>query len=256
MRNRAEIKAEAKGLVRGGRVSPLVMTALLLVIGFMLDRLVDLIESGSLFYSYSYLRSYYAAITSGSYDQMLALAAASPQATALSTFLSILVSLIMTVLSAGYYIYCMGLRQGLEMPYSTLLDGFSVAGRLILCQIIMSVKIFLWSLLFVIPGIVAAYRYRFAYYNLLTDNSLSASGAIALSCQQTRGIKGELLLLDLSFIGWGLLSLLTLDILSIWLTPYMTLSDLAYFEDAQRRLGRSVYGGGDVPPQQDRPWEL
>lgn len=39
MRNRAEIKEEAKGLVRGGRVSPLVMTALLLVIGFMLDRL-------------------------------------------------------------------------------------------------------------------------------------------------------------------------------------------------------------------------
>lgn len=74
------------------------------------------------------------------------------------------------------------------MPYSTLLDGFSVAGRLILCQIIMSVKIFLWSLLFVIPGIVAAYRYRFAYYNLLTDNSLSASGAIALSWPADPGV--------------------------------------------------------------------
>lgn len=77
---------------------------------------MDLIESGSLFYSYSYLRSYYAAITSGSYDQMLALAAASPQATALSTFLSILVSLIMTVLSAGYYIYCMACARGWKCP--------------------------------------------------------------------------------------------------------------------------------------------
>ena len=117
------------------------------------------------------------------------------------------------------------------------------------------IKIFLWSLLFFVPGVIAAYRYRFAVYNVLTDSSLSASEAIKLSCQQTNGIKGELFILDLSFIGWSILSSITLGILNIWLQPYMTLCDLAYFEDAQLRLGRSPYGG-EVPPQSDQSWEL
>ena len=81
------------------------------------------------------------------------------------------------VLNGGYYVYCIGIRRGAEMPYATLLDGLSVAGKLIWCWLQITVKIFLWSMLFVIPGIIAAYRYRFAYYNVLSDDSLSAGDA-------------------------------------------------------------------------------
>ena len=164
-----------------------------------------------------------------------------PASTASSFFFSTLVSLFTVVLNGGYYVYCIGIRRGAEMPYATLLDGLSVAGKLIWCWLQITVKIFLWSMLFVIPGIIAAYRYRFAYYNLLSDDALSAGDAIRLSCRQTLGYKGELFMLDLSFIGWSLLSSLTMGLLNVWLTPYMTLCDLAYFEDAQRRLGASPY---------------
>ena len=255
MRNRAQIKQEAKQLIRTGRVSPLVMTAILLVIGFMLERVITYVEYGTLF-TYGLDLQYIQALYSGDLYEVGALLSALPEATVLSSFLSILVSLVTLILSAGYYVYCMGIRQGVVMPYSTLFDGLSVAGKLIWCAVLMYIKVFLWSLLFVVPGIVAVYRYRFAYYNLLTDSSLSAGEAIRLSCQQTSGMKWELFVLDLSFIGWSFLSALTMNILSIWLQPYMTLCDLAYFEDAQRSLGRSPYGGTDVPPHTDQPWEF
>ena len=127
------------------------------------------------------------------------------------------------------------------MPVSSLLDGLGRAGRLILCQILITVKITLWSMLFVIPGVIAGYRYRFAYYNILTDDSLSASQAIRLSCEQTRGMKMDLFVLDWSFFGWELLSSLTFGLLDLWLMPYQTQCDLAYFEEGQRRVGRPPY---------------
>lgn len=253
MTNRAEIKAEAKQIIRTARVSPLIMGAIMVAVSFVLDRVVSLVEYGSLFPTI-YLRQYLEMLYSGdsfySMDpaSVLALAGAAPAATLQSTFFSILVSLFMTLLSAGFCIYCMGIRQGVEMPYSSLLDGLGAAGKVIWCTILTGIKVFLWSLLFGIPGIIAAYRYRFAIYNILTDSTLSAGDAIRLSCEQTRGMKWSLFVLDLSFIGWSILSSVTLGILNIWLLPYMTLCDLAYFEEAQRRLGRSPYGGDSAAP--------
>lgn len=230
MINRVEIKAEAKGIMRAARVNPYLVTLLVIAIGFALNRMVDLVEGGSLLYSYEYMRRYYTVAISGDMEALEQLLFAAPEENATSFFFSTLTSLIMLVLNGGYYLYCMGVRQGREMPYSTLADGLGTAGKLIWCWIQMSVKIFLWSMLFVIPGIVATYRYRFAYYNILTDGDISAGEAIRRSCRQTRGIKGELFVLDLSFLGWDILASLTAGLLNIWLTPYKTLCDLAYYE--------------------------
>ena len=116
-------------------------------------------------------------------------------------------------------------------------------------------RVFLWSLLLFIPGIIAAYRYRFAYYNILTDGSLSASEAIALSSRQTAGMKMDLFVLDLSFIGWEIVSNFTYGLLNIWLMPYKTLAELAYFEEGQRRMGRPPYGGASGGGN-GTPWEF
>ena len=258
MRNRLEIKSEAKSILRSAHASPLLVTAIVLVVCYVLERVLMLISFGTLFPNFlEHYTTYMDALASGDTDALLALMDTLPTFTLTTTFFSILISLFTTVLYGGYYIYCMGIRQGLRMPCTTLFDGLSVAGKLIWCSILVGIKTFLWSLLFVIPGIVAAYRYRFALYNVLTDDSLSAGEAIRLSCQQTRGLKATLFVLDLSFIGWSLLASLTMGILNIWVMPYLALCDLAYFEDAQRRLGRSPYGGSSsdsVPPPPE--WEL
>ncbi len=236
MINRAEIKYEAKSILRTARANPYIMTLLMLGIGYALDRVADLAQSGSLFYSYGLQRQYLAVWLRGDADAMAQLLASIPEDTAISFFFSILVTLVTLVLSGGFYIYCMGVRRGAEMPYSTLADGLGVAGKLIWCGIQMSVKIFLWSMLFFIPGIVAAYRYRFAYYNILTDDSVSAGEAIRRSCRQTSGMKWQLFVLDLSFLGWMILANITFGLLNIWLTPYMTMCDLAYYERAQENF--------------------
>lgn len=249
MRNRVQIKSDAKQLIRVSRVSPLVMSALLVIITFVLERVQTVAEFGSPFFAERYARACFDAVATGNYDMVEDLILALPQETGpFFFFVSILVSLVTLILNSGYYIYCMGIRRGAVMPYSTLMDGLSVAGKLIWCWVQMTVRIFLWTMLFIIPGLIAAYRYRFAYYNILTDGSLSAGEAIRLSCRQTYGVKLELFILDLSFIGWNLLVPLTFGVLNIWLIPYMTLCDLAYFEDAQNRLGRSFFSGNG--------WEL
>lgn len=256
MRDRAAIKAEAKDIIRRARVSPLLMTAIVMAIAFVLERVADLVENGSLFYTYSFQREYLRLLLEGNYYGLDALLSAVPEVTLTSSFFGILVSLFTLILNAGYYVYCMGIRQGLEMPYATLAEGLSVAGKLIWCWVQVSVRVFLWTMLFIIPGMVAIYRYRFAFYNILTDPGLSAGEAIALSCRQTQGVKGELFVLDLSFLGWSILASFTMGLLNIWLAPYTTLCDLAYFEDAQQRMGRAPYGGAVPPPAGGTPWEL
>ncbi len=255
MINRAEIKAEARAILGGARVNPYIVTAMVIGIGFVLQRVVDLVQGGSPFYSYELARQCYALMASRNLGALEALLLSTPESTGMSAFFFTLVSLVTLVLNGGYYIYCMGVRQGVEMPYSSLADGLGVAGKLIWCWIQISVRILLWSMLFVIPGIIAGYRYRFAYYNILTDESLSAGEAIALSCRQTAGMKMELFVLDLSFIGWEILANMTAGLLNIWLIPYETMCDLAYFEEAQRGMGRSPYGRGGQTPQAGNPWE-
>ena len=228
MRSRVDIKTEAKEILRSAKVSPILITLIVMAIAFVLNRVMILVEYGTLFpigFIQRYADAYQQAFATGDVSALQALAASLPESTTMSFFFSTLVSLFMVILNAGYFIYCMGIRQGVEMPYSTLTEGLSVAGKLIWCWVQLTVRTFLWSMLFIIPGIVAAYRYRFAYYNLLTDSTLSAGEAIRLSCQQTAGIKMDLFVLDLSFIGWLLLSAITMSLLDMWLTPYITLCD-------------------------------
>lgn len=249
MPDRVAIKYEAKGLIRTGRVPMLAVAAIVILIGMLLSGIENLLESGNILggMSYEEYRRYLQMMETGDLEWFLEEVSVPSPA---SSFFSILSSLFTIVLMGGYYIYCMGIRQRLAMPYTTLADGLSVAGRLILCHILMYIKILLWAMLFIVPGLIASYRYRFAIYNLLTDDSLSASEAIRLSCEQTNGMKGSLFVLDLSFVGWSILSNFTLGLLNIWLLPYQTLCDLAYFEIAQQNLGRSPYGTGNrnVPP--------
>lgn len=80
---------------------------------------------------------------------------------------------------------------------------------------------FLWSLLFVIPGIVKSYSYSMSMYILAENKGKPALECINESKQMTYGHKADLFVLSLSFIGWFLLAPFTLYLLCIWLVPYM-----------------------------------
>lgn len=157
-------------------------------------------------------------------------------------FLSLLVNLLLTALMYGYYSYSMTVRAGNFAEYGTLFDGFTYVGRVILLEIMLYCRIFLWSLLFVVPGFIAAYRYRFARLNLCENPDITPSQAIAMSKAQTRGIKGDLFVLDMSFLGWDLLVGLTLGLLNIYVLPYRIQTELGFYE-----YGKAASGVKPVP---------
>lgn len=80
---------------------------------------------------------------------------------------------------------------------------------------------FLWSLLFVIPGIIKSFSYSMSMYILAENKGKSAKECISESVQMTNGHKMELFVLGLSFIGWALLGSITFGIAYIWVIPYM-----------------------------------
>lgn len=88
----------------------------------------------------------------------------------------------------------------------------------------------LWSLLFVIPGIIKGISYSMSMYILAENKGKSARECIAESKAMTEGHKMELFVLSLSFIGWALLCVITFGIALIWVIPYMqaTLTNAYY----------------------------
>lgn len=80
---------------------------------------------------------------------------------------------------------------------------------------------FLWSLLFVIPGIIKAYSYSMSLYILAENKGKPALECIKESMAMTEGHKMDLFVLGVSFIGWGLLCSITFGIAGIWVVPYM-----------------------------------
>ena len=91
--------------------------------------------------------------------------------------------------------------------------------------------IWLWSLLFVIPGIIKTYEYRLVPYIISEDPAMNYKDALAESKKLMKGNKWKAFVLDLSFIGWDILSALTLGLLEIFfVAPYKASTDAALYE--------------------------
>ena len=185
--DRPQRKREAAELLRSAEVSPKGMTALYMSLLILLGLISTLGGSGFL-----------------------------------GIFISILSALLGTVLVAGFTLYCMAVRRGERAEYLTLFDGFSFVGKLILLDLLTTLFVFLWSLLFIIPGIVAAYRYRYAKFNLYENPGISVMEALDMSKRQTYGYKSQLFMLDLSYFGWALLAGLPSAILTQMITRDIT----------------------------------
>ena len=91
---------------------------------------------------------------------------------------------------------------------------------------------FLWSLLFIIPGIIKSISYSMSMYILAENKGKSATECINESKAITEGHKAELFVLGLSFIGWAFLCVLTFGIAGIWVVPYINVT----FANAYRSL--------------------
>lgn len=101
-------------------------------------------------------------------------------------------------------------------------DGFCVV-------LLQSLYIALWSLLFVFPGIIAAFRYAMAPFILYENPGMRAGEAISASKEMMDGHKMDLFILDLTFIGWNILAVLSLGIGYLWLNPYQSMAHTSFY---------------------------
>lgn len=112
-------------------------------------------------------------------------------------------------------------------------DGFQRFGTAVGAQFMMGLFILLWTLLFIIPGIMAAYSYSLTFYVLADNPGMGAMEGIRRSKEIMSGHRWKLFCLGCRFIVWALLCILTLGIGFIWLWPYMSASYSAFYEDVR-----------------------
>lgn len=122
-------------------------------------------------------------------------------------------------------------RGNKEELMENMFSGFKNYGRALGTPLLMGLYVFLWSLLLVIPGIIKAYSYAMTYYVALDHPELGTEKCIQESMRLMSGHKMKLFLLDLSFIGWGLLCILTFGIGFLWLAPYISISHAHFYEE-------------------------
>ena len=155
----------------------------------------------------------------------------------LFTAYGIAMFIIGSALELGYDKFNISMYENTSAPkIETIFSRFSYFGNALLLRLLMFVKILLWTLLFIIPGIVAAYRYSMAPYIMAETPDLSATEAIERSKQLMAGNKWRLFCLDFSFIGWWLLSAFTGGIGGVFLRPYTKAASTAFYLDLTGRL--------------------
>ncbi|MBR6909036.1 MAG: DUF975 family protein, partial [Lachnospiraceae bacterium] len=119
-------------------------------------------------------------------------------------------------------------NQSLGVMFNGFKDGYK---NIVKVMFFRDLFVFLWSLLFIIPGIVKGYAYRLVPYILSENPSMSKDEALKESNRLMMGNKWKAFVLDLSFIGWNILCLLTWGVLDIfYVGPYRNATYAAFYE--------------------------
>jgi len=122
-----------------------------------------------------------------------------------------------------------------EARFSDLFSQFHRLGAGFCMNFVMGFFIILWTLLFVIPGIIAAYRYSMVPYLMSEFPELRVMDAMRESKRLMVGNKWRLFCLHISFIGWDLLASFTMGIAALWVNPYRLAAETAFYMDVTGR---------------------
>ena len=147
-----------------------------------------------------------------------------------------------SVVKVGYARFNLDLTAGETPSFETSFSYFPHWKTVAAAQLLQTVYIFLWTLLLVIPGIVAGYSYAMTGYILAEHPELSASETIAQSKAMMEGNRWRLFCLQFSFIGWDILCALTLGIGNLALRPYRHAAEAAFYRELC---------GGTVPEDEE-----
>jgi len=134
----------------------------------------------------------------------------------------------------------LSLARRTQAEVGQLFQGFNQFGTALGAHLLMILFIVLWTLLLIVPGIIAGYAYSMTFYIIADDPSVKSNDAITRSKKMMRGNKWKLFCLYWRFFWWILLCLLTLGIGFLWLIPYMQTALAHFYEDVRHGSLRVV----------------
>jgi len=134
-------------------------------------------------------------------------------------------------IALGFIIFSLNISRYNDPKVENIFEGFQNFKSAVGAYLLMLLFIFLWMLLLIIPGIIAAFSYSMTFYILADDPSISPMDAIDKSKAMMKGNKWKYFLLNLRFLGWALLCLLTFGIGFLWLMPYIQVSIAKFYDD-------------------------
>ena len=152
-------------------------------------------------------------------------------------------SLLCLPMGWGIAVYFLSIVRREKADMSMLFIGYKDFIRIFFTILLQNLYKFLWSLLLIVPGIIKSCSYAMTPYILRDNPDMKYDAAITESMRLMDGHKMKLFLLSLSFIGWGILCLLTFGLGFLLLVPYMQASIAAFYEDliADEKVSTSTY---------------
>ena len=146
-----------------------------------------------------------------------------------------------SVIALGYARFNLDLAAGGDARMESLFSYFSWFKTAVCARLWVTLFTLLWSLLFIIPGIIAGYSYAMTPYILAEHPDLPAREAVAQSKAMMAGNRWRLFCLELSFIGWDILCLFTLGIGHLVLTPYKQAATAVFYQELTGRRTRDPW---------------
>lgn len=132
--------------------------------------------------------------------------------------------------SVGMAMIYLNIVDGHDINVSDIFEGFSYFWGAFKVNFLVGLFTFLWSLLFIVPGIIKSYSYSMAMYIWAENPKMTALDAISASKQIMEGHKMDLFVLQLSFIGWILLGCVTCYLGFIYVVPYMNTAVVNFYQ--------------------------
>lgn len=152
-------------------------------------------------------------------------------------------------LSLGLYLFFIPYVKGEAPRIAVLFEGFKSFLDSFIAYLLMLVFILLWSLLLIVPGIIAAISYTMTFLIMAENPGTDGNEAIKKSKEMMYGYKLKYFYLMCRFIGWFLLCIITFGIAGIWVGPYWVTSKVLFYEDIKKEKAQLI----TAPSSQTEP---
>lgn len=136
-----------------------------------------------------------------------------------------------STVTLGYSKFNLAIIDNREAKIGNLFEYFNIWKSAAMTQLWRVLYTFLWSLLFIVPGVVAAYSYAMTPYIKAEFPEIAPKEAVAASKKLMYGNRYRLFCLDMSFFGWTLLCVLTFGVGFLWLNPYINAAKADFYRE-------------------------